>query len=227
MNNEKINHWNRREFLTNLAVAASTALLGFRSDAFAAEPPPETRRIRIPQIASTCRSPEWIAEELLRAEGFTDVQYVPLRGDPGVEQALASGGRRSAGILRPRSFCGWRPATPSLCWGGSISALRVVGHRAHRSIRDLKGRTVAVPELDPSPYAFLASMVAYVGLDPNKDINWVKHPPDEAMQLLADGKIDAYLGFPPSHKSSALRKSAASWSIARWTGRGRSISAAC
>ena len=70
-------------------------------------------------------------------------------------------------------------------------------------------------------------MVSYVGLDPNKDINWVKHRPGEAMQLLADGKIDAYLGFPPSRKSCALKKSAASSSTARWTGRGLSISAAC
>jgi NitT/TauT family transport system substrate-binding protein len=40
-------------------------------------------------------------------------------------------------------------------------------------------------------------MAAYVGLDPRQDINWVTHPRAEAMQLLAEGKIDAYLGFPP------------------------------
>ena len=46
-------------------------------------------------------------------------------------------------------------------------------------------------------HVFLASMVAYVGLDPGKDINWVVHPPAEAMQLLAEGKIDALIAFPP------------------------------
>ena len=40
-------------------------------------------------------------------------------------------------------------------------------------------------------------MAAYVGLDPRKDINWVTHAPAESMQLLAEGKIDAFLGFPP------------------------------
>jgi NitT/TauT family transport system substrate-binding protein len=40
-------------------------------------------------------------------------------------------------------------------------------------------------------------MLAYVGLDPRQDINWATHPRAEAMQLLAEGKIDAYLGFPP------------------------------
>jgi NitT/TauT family transport system substrate-binding protein len=40
-------------------------------------------------------------------------------------------------------------------------------------------------------------MVAYVGLDPRKDVNFVARPPAEAKKLLAEGKIDAYLGFPP------------------------------
>jgi NitT/TauT family transport system substrate-binding protein len=40
-------------------------------------------------------------------------------------------------------------------------------------------------------------MVAYVGLGPRKDLNVVTYPGPESMRLLADGKIDAYLGFPP------------------------------
>jgi len=66
-----------------------------------------------------------------------------------------------------------------------------------RSIRDLKGRTVAVRELGSPPHAFLASMAAHVGIDPTQDINWVVHPSTEAMKLLAEGKIDAFMGFPP------------------------------
>jgi NitT/TauT family transport system substrate-binding protein len=54
-----------------------------------------------------------------------------------------------------------------------------------------------VPALDSSRYVFLASMVAYVGLDPRKDLNVVTHPGPESIRLLAEGKIDAYLGFPP------------------------------
>jgi NitT/TauT family transport system substrate-binding protein len=36
-----------------------------------------------------------------------------------------------------------------------------------------------------------------VGLAPQKDITWVTHAQDEAMQLFAEEKIDAFLGFPP------------------------------
>src|SRR5712664_815800 len=76
--------WNRREFLNTLGLAGTSALLGLRSEPAAAEPPPETTRLRIPWVPSTCRSPEWIAEELLRAEGFTEVTYVMKEGTQGM-----------------------------------------------------------------------------------------------------------------------------------------------
>jgi len=40
-------------------------------------------------------------------------------------------------------------------------------------------------------------MAAYVGLDPRKDINWVTHETVDSAQLLAAGKVDALIGFPP------------------------------
>ncbi|MGZ8425322.1 MAG: ABC transporter substrate-binding protein [Candidatus Binatia bacterium] len=203
----KSNHWNRREFLTNLAVAGSAALLGLHADAFAAEPPPETKRIRIPQIPSTCRSPEWVAEELLRAEGFTDVQYIPVPGTQGVERALASGEADLAGHFAAPVILRLEAGDPIVMLGGEhVGCFELLGSERIRTIRDLKGRSVAIPELDPAPYAFLASMVSYVGLNPNKDINWVKHRPGEAMQLLADGKIDAYLGFPTEPQELRAKK---------------------
>jgi len=49
-------------------LAGTAAFLGLRPEISRAEPPPETTRLRIPSNASVCRSPEWIAEELLHAE---------------------------------------------------------------------------------------------------------------------------------------------------------------
>ena len=66
-----------------------------------------------------------------------------------------------------------------------------------RAIRDLKGKTVGVLELESSQHAFIATMAAHVGLDPRKDVNWVAQSPAVSMQQLAEGKIDAFLGFPP------------------------------
>jgi NitT/TauT family transport system substrate-binding protein len=207
MNHQSSSRWNRREFLTNLAIAGSTALLGHHSDAFAAAPPPETKRIRIPQIPSTCRSPEWVAEELLRSEGFTDVQYIPVPGTQGVERALASGEADIGGHFAAPVILRLEAGDPVVMLGGEhVGCFELLGSERIRTIRDLKGRTVAIPALDPAPYAFLASMASYVGIDPRKDINWVKHRPGEAMQLLADGKIDAYLGFPTEPQELRAKK---------------------
>jgi NitT/TauT family transport system substrate-binding protein len=41
-------------------------------------------------------------------------------------------------------------------------------------------------------------MAVYVGLGPRKDISWVTHPSAESMRLLAEGKVDTFLGFPPA-----------------------------
>jgi NitT/TauT family transport system substrate-binding protein len=200
-------HLTRREFLKEVSVAGAAALLGAQRDSLAAGPLPETARIRIPQIPSTCRSPEWVAEELLRTEGFTDVQYVPVQGTQGVERALASGEADIGGHFAAPVILRLEAGDPVVILGGEhVGCFELLGSERIRTIRDLKGRAVAIPTLDPAPYAFLASMAAYVGLDPRKDINWVKHRAGEAMQLLAEGKIDAYLGFPTEPQEFRAKK---------------------
>jgi NitT/TauT family transport system substrate-binding protein len=60
--------------------------------------------------------------------------------------------------------------------------------------------------MESSQHVFLASMAAYVGLDPRRDINWVIIPQAEAAQLLAAGKIDAYMRFPPEPQKLRAEK---------------------
>jgi len=194
----------RRRFLSGAAAAGA---VGVVPHAFAAEPPPETTRIRIAQIPSTCRSPEWIAGDLLQAEGFTQVEYKPVVGTLDVEKALASGEVDISGHFAAPVILRIEAGDPIVILGGEhVGCFELLANERIRSVRDLKGRTVAVPALDPSPYAFLASMVGHVGLDVRKDILWAKHPAAESMQLLADGRIDAYLGFPPDPQEFRARK---------------------
>jgi NitT/TauT family transport system substrate-binding protein len=49
-------------------------------------------------------------------------------------------------------------------------------------------------------------MAAHVGLDPQKDIQFVAHPPADGMRLLSEGKVDAYLGFPPDPQMLRAKK---------------------
>jgi len=202
---EQTPRWNRRNFIA-AALAGTGALLGPRPAA-AAEPPPETTRLRIPWVPSTCRSPEWAAEELLHAEGFTDVQYLMKDSTRGMARALATGEADIGGDFAAPVILNIEAGDPIVMLGGEhIGCFELLGSERIRAIRDLKGRTVAVPALDPAPYAFLASMAAYVGLDPRRDINWVNHSADDSIRLLAEGKIDAYLGFQPNPQEFRTKK---------------------
>jgi NitT/TauT family transport system substrate-binding protein len=72
-------------------------------------------------------------------------------------------------------------------------------------ISDLKGKTVAVLAIGSAQHIFLSSMATQVGLDPRRDINWATSSADTAKQLLAEGKIDAFLGFPPDPQELRAR----------------------
>jgi NitT/TauT family transport system substrate-binding protein len=199
--------WNRREFLTAAAVAGTAALLGLRAETDAAEPALDTTRLRLVRTTSICQAPQYVAEELLRGEGFSDLRYV-TKSTPGeIGKALASGeadiNLHFAGPLILSLDAG----DPIVILSGShVGCFELFGTQRVRSIRDLKGKTVAVPGIGSPPYVFLSIMTAYVGLNPAKDVNWITRPPAESMRLLAESKIDAYLGFPPEPQELRVKK---------------------
>jgi NitT/TauT family transport system substrate-binding protein len=198
MDNQRIAGLSRRQFLGGLTLAGTAGLLGLRPRSVAAEPPPETTRIRLVQIPSICQAPSYVAEELLRSEGFTEVHYLKKEGTADIEKALASGEADLNGHFAVPLLLRLEAGDPIVILGGlHIGCFEPFGTNEVHTIGDLKGKTVAVPTLDSSRYVFLASMVAYVGLDLHKDINFVTHPGSKSIQLLAEGQIDAYLGFPP------------------------------
>ena len=48
-------------------------------------------------------------------------------------------------------------------------------------------------------------MAAQVGLEPEKDFHWVIDPKVKPLDLFAEGKIDAFLGFPPEPQELRAR----------------------
>jgi len=68
-------------------------------------------------------------------------------------------------------------------------------HEGIRAIRDLKGKKVSAG--NQAQRSLIASMAAYVGLDPFKDIGWVSSPFATAKELFVERKIDAFLALPP------------------------------
>jgi NitT/TauT family transport system substrate-binding protein len=79
-------------------------------------------------------------------------------------------------------------------------------HEPVRTISDLKDRSVGVQYLGSAGHLLLAVMVAHVGLDPQKDINWITSPTGNFMDLFAEGKVDAFLAFPPEPQQLRERK---------------------
>jgi NitT/TauT family transport system substrate-binding protein len=206
MSNRNVDGWRRREFLGTAALAGTGALLGLRSETVAAEAPPETTRIRLTSISGVCVAPQYVAEELLRGEGFTDVQYVKLKLD-GLYKAFASGDVDISMAYAPPFIIQIEAGEPILLLGGVHSGcFELFGSQQVRTIRDLKGKTVAIPGLGSPHHVFVASMAAYVGIDPRKDINWATHPVPESMRLLAETKIDALMGFPPVSQELRAKK---------------------
>jgi NitT/TauT family transport system substrate-binding protein len=81
------------------------------------------------------------------------------------------------------------------------------GNERVRAIRDLKGKSVAIWGLGAADHVYIASMIAYVGMDPREDVKWVATGTfDGPKQFFIDGKGDAFLGFPPQPQELRARK---------------------
>jgi NitT/TauT family transport system substrate-binding protein len=194
----------RRDFLASLS-SAGAGVFG-AAPSLAGEPPPELTTIRFPHDPSICVVPAYVADDLLRMEGFSEIQYVPTVHGISVG-GMAARGEIDFGVLFAPSI------VRHLDTGELITTLAGVhtgcyelfaNERIHRVI-DLKGRSVGTPALGSGPHVFLAAIAAYVGLDPVNDINWVASMYPSPMELLAQGKIDACLGFPPEAQQARAR----------------------
>src|SRR5688572_22274109 len=198
--------WSRREFLKATALTGSSALLGLTSNTHAADPAPETTKIALAQSPALCTAPQIVAEELLRGEGFTDIQYLRT-GSAELYKTVASGQAQLGMGVTLRFILDVDAGAPTvLLTGVHVGCYELFGVGTVRSVNNLKNKTVSVPGLHSGAHALLASMAAYVGLNPAKDIKWVVHPFAESMRLLADGKIDAFMGFPPEPQELRAKK---------------------
>ena len=81
--------------------------------------------------------------------------------------------------------------------GVHVGCYELFGHEGIKSILDLKGKRVGAGwGLGSDPHVFVTAMATHVGLDPLNDIEWVTSD-EGSLQLFMDGKIDAFLSFPP------------------------------
>ena len=194
----------RRRFFATLSSAGLAGVVAAQK-ASAIEPPLETTKITLAQISGICIAPQYVAEELLKLEGFTDIQY--LQAIANSFAAVASGqADLSMAFVAPLIVQADAGMPIVLLGGVHTGCFELFGAEHVRAVRDLKDKVVAVPEPNSAHQLFVASLATYVGLDPARDIKFVFHPPADSIGLLADGKIDALMGFPPLPQELRERK---------------------
>jgi NitT/TauT family transport system substrate-binding protein len=185
--------------VTNAAGAAglgALSLYGGGESLVAAEPPPEISTVRLTKAPITCIAPHYLAEELLHAEGFTDVRYEAWDLPPG--QKLARDQADWSMDFAPSAIEEMDTGAPvTIVAGVHVGCYELFAHDHIRSIADLKGRMVGVPAGYTTPKYLVSIMASYVGIDPRKDIRWVSDPSAQPMDLFVDRKIDAFFASAP------------------------------
>jgi NitT/TauT family transport system substrate-binding protein len=187
----------RRDFLASASVATATGVLDLGAS-LADEGPPEVTTIRLKKSAAICFAPVYVVETFLDAEGFDDVQYVDggvgLAATSMVEQGDVDIDVDFAGSIVTALDSG----APLTALGGlHVGCYELFAREPIRTVADLKGRRVAVNSLLGGEYVYISIMATHVGLDPNRDIEWVVADRGGALELYAAGETDAFLGFPP------------------------------
>jgi NitT/TauT family transport system substrate-binding protein len=190
----------RRDFLATMSAAGAVSALGARAS-LADEGPPETTTLRLADTRAICLAPVYIAKEVLRAEGLTDIRHVPS------PPATVGGGE----IDFDFQYGAW--IASHLDAGEPLTALagvhsgchEVFSHEPIRTIGDLKGKRVGVRRLGAGDHLNLVLMAAQVGLDPQKDIHWVTGA-GNPMALFAAKEVDAFLASPPEPQELRARK---------------------
>lgn len=148
-----------------------------------------------------------MAEDLLKAEGFTDVRWVDIPPLQGRRKALATGVLDFNIQFVGSYIVAVDAGDPVVLLSGlHVGCYELFATAGIRTVRELKGRSVAVTDLGSGRHLFLASALKYIGLDPAKDVSLVTSPATESMRLFADGKVDAYMGFPPEPQQLRARK---------------------
>jgi NitT/TauT family transport system substrate-binding protein len=202
----------RRRFLNQLGVAGIASLgglgiagVGGGVRSFAAEPPPEITTIRLEKDVVICIAPQ-AAEELLRAEGFTNIRYVDMTEAHLQRAESAKSGPVADMIAHDEADFG-RDFAPDLVRGMDAGAAITILAGVHlgcfdvlakgdiHKLTDLKGRTVGLPVIGADK-TILRIMVSLVGLDPDRDIRWVSTA-GSPMDLFIQGEVDAVMALPP------------------------------
>ena len=188
--------------MTTLSLAGAAGFAG-ALPLQAADGPPEITTVRFVKIPGDCLAPQYIGEELLRGEGFTDIRYVEKPGNA-LPESIARGEADFGFDFAADSVAMIdRGVAITVLSGVHVGCIELLAKQSIRSVSDLKGKRVGIPGFGNSSHVHITLMAAEVGLDPSKDIDWVVGSEN---QLFIDGKIDAFIGVSPDPQELRARQ---------------------
>jgi NitT/TauT family transport system substrate-binding protein len=190
----------RRRFIGGLAAAGTAGVIA-TPRVMAAEALRETTTVRLGYIPAACDAPVHFAADLLHAEGFSDVRFVTAAPGRARIDALGRGEfdfTMSFAVTQISALDADVPIT--IVTSVHAGCYELFAHEGIRSIADLKGKRIGAESI------LLSLIAAYVGLDPKKDLNLVDNRSAQPLELFAEGKLDAYLAFPPENQELHARK---------------------
>ena len=146
---------------------------------------------------------------MLPLEGFTRVEYVEVRDEDADPSTLLTRGRADITMDSATALVAaldhQDPIT--VLAGVHGGCYELFGSKQVRAIRDLKGRRIAISATGSADHIYISSMLAYVGVNPTRDVQWVGTGNFEGPKdLFIQGKVDAFLGFPPQPQEMRAKK---------------------
>jgi NitT/TauT family transport system substrate-binding protein len=218
----------RRQFLNAVSLASAGALIRV-PQVLAAEEALETTAVRLLKFPGICIAPQYAAEQLLRAEGFTDVRYVDWEPNLSLSVKVGRGDADFSLDFAGQSIQAIDSGAAITILGGvHVGCYELFAKDEIRSVGDLKNRTIGIRTGGANPHVYLTAMAAHIGV--TRPMTFVGSPAPTARTpsiFSSTARLTPTWLSRPSLRNCGLAESATLFSTASSTARGRSISAAC
>ena len=119
---------------------------------------------------SICLAPQLLAEELMRLEGFSEVEYVEIKSNL-LSREIVEGRADISMMAAPEIIVAIDASERVVVLGGiHAGCYELFGNNQTQRIRDLKGKRVVISGVGSPEHTYVSSILAYVDIDPTKDL---------------------------------------------------------
>ena len=196
----------RRRLVQGL-IAGAAGVLGLSAKGLAAEPPLETTKLMLHHSVSICQAPQYVAEDLLRAEGFTEVKYMSHEESGGHFKALGSGAVDLMNDFAPMILTELDKDSPIVTLAGlHVGCFQLIGFDRVRALRDLKGKTVGGARVGHAAAPVPGQHAGVRGSEPAHGPHLVDPALGRGHAAPRRGEGRCVHGFPPEPQELRARK---------------------